>query len=276
MGDPTPVKLSLNQVAVLAILMAEARELSNTDLRELAGVTLTGTDRTGLSRLKLVEERKVGNTYYFELSPAGWSTAAGLLAEQSLAKGLTKGAATGALLALLGGVARGLAGQGHDPRAFFRGTPDPRAASTPAAGTPADNGPGMPAGNAAEPPTPNAADVPAPNAAGVPAENGAALTVDPATTAPVAAPVGDLEAGIRAAYRSLARQPADWVGLADLRERLGDAPRGEVDAALRRIAVKPGVRLIPIANLKSLTARDREAALRLGGEDNHALAIEAR
>src|SRR4051794_1330558 len=138
MGDPTPVKLSLNQVAVLAILMAEARELSNTDPRELAGVTLTGTDRTGLSQLKLVEERKVGNTYYFELSPAGWSTAAGLLAEQSRAKGLTKGAATGALLALLGGVARGLAGQGHDPRAFFRGTPDPRPDSAPAASPPVE------------------------------------------------------------------------------------------------------------------------------------------
>jgi hypothetical protein len=240
MGDPTPVKLSLNQVAVLAILMAEARELSNTDLRELAGVTLTGTDRTGLSRLKLVEERKVGNTYYFELSPAGWSTAAGLLAEQSLAKGLTKGAATGALLALLGGVARGLAGQGHDPRAFFRGTPDPRPA------------PGV---------EPDAMPRPASAVADGPAGAG---------------PVVDLEAGIRAAYRSLARQPADWVGLADLRDRLGDAPRPEVDAALRRIAVKPGVRLIPIANFKSLTARDREAALRLGGEDNHALAIEAR
>jgi hypothetical protein len=36
------------------------------------------------------------------------------------------------------------------------------------------------------------------------------------------------------------------------------------------------VRLIPVANLKSLTVRDREAALRLGGEDNHAIAIEAR
>lgn len=260
MGDPTPVKLSLNQVAVLAILMAEARELSNTDLRELAGVTLTGTDRTGLSQLKLVEERKVGNTYYFELSPAGWSTAAGLLAEQSRAKGLTKGAATGALLALLGGVARGLAGQGHDPQAFFRGTPDPRPDSAPPASPPAEQLVDRTATPVAPVDDRTAAPV---------------VPVDERTAAP-AAPVGDLEAGIRAAYRSLARQPADWVGLADLRERLGDAPRGEVDAALRRIAVKPGVRLIPIANLKSLTPRDREAALRLGGEDNHALAIEAR
>ena len=36
----------------------------------------------------------------------------------------------------------------------------------------------------------------------------------------------------------------------------------------------PGVQLIPVANLKSLTPADRDAALSLGGEDNHALSIE--
>ncbi|MEK8106042.1 hypothetical protein NKG94_14370 [Micromonospora sp. M12] len=33
------------------------------------------------------------------------------------------------------------------------------------------------------------------------------------------------------------------------------------------------VRIIPVANTKSLTARDRAAAVRIGNEDNHALAI---
>ena len=43
---------------------------------------------------------------------------------------------------------------------------------------------------------------------------------------------------------------------------------------LKWMAVQPGVRLIPVANLKSLSTRDREAALRFGGEENHAFAIE--
>jgi hypothetical protein len=36
-----------------------------------------------------------------------------------------------------------------------------------------------------------------------------------------------------------------------------------------------GVRIIPIANSKGLDTRDREAALRMGGEDHHALSIDA-
>ena len=77
------------------------------------------------------------------------------------------------------------------------------------------------------------------------------------------------------AYQKLATEPAGWVSLADLRELLDDIPRPDQDAALKRVAVQAGVRLIPVANLKSLTSRDRAAAVRFGGEDNHALAIEA-
>ena len=36
---------------------------------------------------------------------------------------------------------------------------------------------------------------------------------------------------------------------------------------------RDGVRIIPVANTKSLTARDRAAAVRIGDEENHALAI---
>jgi hypothetical protein len=88
-------------------------------------------------------------------------------------------------------------------------------------------------------------------------------------------PPADIEDRVRTAYAKLAPEPAGWVSLADIRELLDDVPRSEVDAALRRVAVQAGVRLIPVANLKSLTARDRDAAIRFGGEDNHALAIEA-
>ena len=75
-------------------------------------------------------------------------------------------------------------------------------------------------------------------------------------------------------YHRLAKEPGDWVGLAELRAGLPTAGRDAVDEALRRLAVSPDVRVIPIANLKSLTDDDRAAAIRLGGELKHAIAIE--
>ena len=62
------------------------------------------------------------------------------------------------------------------------------------------------------------------------------------------------EALVRAAYARLAKQPAAWVTLADLRDELVGLSRTEVDLALRGLARSPGVRLIPVANLKSLTS----------------------
>jgi ADP-ribosyltransferase exoenzyme len=86
---------------------------------------------------------------------------------------------------------------------------------------------------------------------------------------------------IRAAYRTL-RQHNDneWIGLAELREELGDdLSREEVDAALRRLGSGdydgPGrPHLVALANLKAITPRDRAAAVRLGGEDNTAISFE--
>ena len=213
-------KLSLNQIAVLSALMVEARELSNAELTELAGAPLTGEDRMRLVSYGLVEERRVGRTYAFQLSGAGWSTCLDVLATQ--ARG--KGAAASAMCTLLTGLGRALTARGVDARAFFGSSAVPT---------------GVDRSGPTEPPTP-----------------------------------AEVEERIRTAYAKLAAEPAGWVSLADLRETLDDIPRAEVDAALRRIAVSPGVRLIPVANLKSLTGRDRSAAIRFGGEDNHALAIE--
>lgn len=93
------------------------------------------------------------------------------------------------------------------------------------------------------------------------------------STAPVT--LGDPESQVRAAYAGLATHPGAWVALADLRAALPSLSRSDVDTALRSMARSTGVQLIPVANLKSLRPRDREAALHLGGEDNHVLAIEA-
>ncbi|MET8121919.1 hypothetical protein [Micromonospora sp. NPDC005189] len=91
-------------------------------------------------------------------------------------------------------------------------------------------------------------------------------------TAPAAADV-DVEGLVRAAYRDLATAPGAWVGLADVRDRLADTDRASLDAVLRAMVGREDVRIIPVANTKSLTPRDRAAAVRIGNEDNHALAI---
>jgi len=83
----------------------------------------------------------------------------------------------------------------------------------------------------------------------------------------------DPEQAIRAAYQKLAEEPGGWVGLADLRAELRGRRRDTVDETLREMARQSGVRIIPVADTKNLTRRDKDAALKIGGEDNHAIAI---
>ncbi|GLZ41934.1 hypothetical protein [Actinokineospora sp. NBRC 105648] len=85
----------------------------------------------------------------------------------------------------------------------------------------------------------------------------------------------EIESRIRTAYRKLAPSPRDWVGLVDLRPMLGDAPTRDVDAVLKELSRTGQAHLIPEANRKTITAADRDAAVRIGGEDNHLLSIEA-
>jgi hypothetical protein len=85
---------------------------------------------------------------------------------------------------------------------------------------------------------------------------------------------GDLEARIRAAYRELARSPRDWVGLVDLWPKLGDVQRKDVEAVLKEMSRTGKLHLVPESNRKTLRAVDHEAAVRLGGDDNHLISIE--
>jgi hypothetical protein len=84
----------------------------------------------------------------------------------------------------------------------------------------------------------------------------------------------EIEDRIRIAYRKLAQSPRDWVGLADLRPMLGEVSTQDVDAVLRELSRTGQVHLVPESNRKALTAADHEAAIRIGGEDNHLLSIE--
>lgn len=83
-----------------------------------------------------------------------------------------------------------------------------------------------------------------------------------------------LEKSIRTAYFGLAAGPQDWVRLATLRPRLDGAARDEVDATLTTMTKTGTVHLVPDSNRKALTDADRAAAIRIGGEDKHLMAIE--
>lgn len=223
-----PLKLSQPETASLIVLMAAARELTNPELKELAGFDLTGAARRRLNELGLVASRKSNRAYAHELTKEGWSTARELLDSGRPARA---GSFGGALYALMAALGTGLDRQGLSPAEFFDPHAVRRAQAQPSA------------------------------------------VQDPEAAA--AADSADIESAIRKAYSDLAEHDGAWVGLAPLRTRLGAFDRTDVDEALRGLAIQPGVHIIPVANLKSLTQEDREAALRLGGEDNHAIAIEA-
>jgi hypothetical protein len=85
---------------------------------------------------------------------------------------------------------------------------------------------------------------------------------------------GDMTARVTAAYRALAAGPGELVKLRDLRERLADIPRAALDGALIAMFDAQRVSLVPQGNQQALTAADRAAALRVGGELKHLMAIE--
>ena len=86
----------------------------------------------------------------------------------------------------------------------------------------------------------------------------------------------DAELLIRQTYQRLADGPAAPVRLSKLRSELGGQVNDkDLHAELVRMADLPDVHLRAVVNQQTLTDADREAAVRLGGEDRHNLQIEA-
>ncbi len=85
----------------------------------------------------------------------------------------------------------------------------------------------------------------------------------------------EVEDRVRAAYEKIAPKAGELVGLADLRDVVGDLVRADVDAALRRLHRRPGVTLVPEANQKILDQRSRDAAVVVGDQAKHAIAMRA-
>jgi hypothetical protein len=84
---------------------------------------------------------------------------------------------------------------------------------------------------------------------------------------------GDLEDLVRQVYLELGDGYQDWVRLAKIRPRLS-ADRDEVDETLLKMVKTGTAHLVPDSNRKVLTEEDHAAAIRIGDEDKHLLAIE--
>jgi hypothetical protein len=95
-------------------------------------------------------------------------------------------------------------------------------------------------------------------------------------TPTVAAEPVDLDFRIRAAYTKLADAPGDYVELTELRPLISGVSKAELDKALVRLHDAPDVRLEPEPFGHRIGAEERAAAVHIGGEDRHKLAVGLR
>jgi hypothetical protein len=114
-------ELKVSEIAVLLALMAEAREVSNVELKEHYGFTLTGESKARLNRMKLVASRKVGRAFAHELTDPGWARCRDELAAPCPPRAGTAG---GALYALLHGLERYLKANQLSLSDVFRQAPE--------------------------------------------------------------------------------------------------------------------------------------------------------
>jgi hypothetical protein len=84
----------------------------------------------------------------------------------------------------------------------------------------------------------------------------------------------DTAVRIEGGYRSLAAGAGEFVRLRELRLRLPDISRADLDSALVALFTTQRINLIPQENQQALTDADRESALRVGGENKHLISIE--
>ncbi|WP_158603528.1 hypothetical protein [Micromonospora radicis] len=125
----------------------------------------------------------------------------------------------------------------------------------------------------------SAVAAPAPHPAPA-APHPAAPAPDSAAPAPHSAPAaatGPVEAvtRVRQAYHELAAGPGAYVMLADLRTALADLSRAQVDTALVQLNRERNVHLVPESNQKVLKPQERAAAVSIGNQDKHLIAISS-
>jgi hypothetical protein len=75
------------------------------------------------------------------------------------------------------------------------------------------------------------------------------------------------------AYQDLVYEPGGWVSLTRLRDYLSDVDSAELDEVLTALFRDDRIKLIAEVNQKTLTDRDRAAALHVVGDDKHLYAV---
>lgn len=99
--------------------------------------------------------------------------------------------------------------------------------------------------------------------------------IAPADAAPTSVPVPTVEDRVRSAYRDLADGPGAMVRLTRLRAALPEVSTDDLDAALRNLLHARHISLLPEENQKVLTDADDAAAILIGGQRNHLIAMSS-
>ncbi|TDV38653.1 hypothetical protein [Actinophytocola oryzae] len=210
-------RLGTQHISALFALMGAAREITNTELQELAGFRIDGQLRRTLNERHLVTSTRQGNRpFVHELTDAGWKRCEAELAGE---RPEGSGHLGGAFYLVLDGIGRYLRRDNKILADVFQ----------------PDAGEGDPGPTQSDPVT---------------------------------------DATIATLYRQLADKQGDWVRLAQLRPLLNGADRTDVDKLLKTMSKAGRAHLAPNPDRKSVTTADREAAIRIGGEDNHLLVVE--
>jgi hypothetical protein len=84
----------------------------------------------------------------------------------------------------------------------------------------------------------------------------------------------DVASRIKVAYLQLAKKPSEFVKLHELRLKLPDISRAELDSTLDRMYQDQEINLAAQANQQALSDADRESALHIGESHKHLISIE--
>lgn len=89
----------------------------------------------------------------------------------------------------------------------------------------------------------------------------------------VAASSPDIDELIKTAYRGLAARPGEFVKMRELRAKLPDVSRADLDVALEKLYRSRRINLVPQSNQQALSDADRQAALKVGDELKHLVLV---
>jgi hypothetical protein len=232
--------LTIYDRATLLLLTAVATEVvENSELKERFGVTITGKEWRGVNDRKLVKTQKRGRSLVHTVEEDGWAMARSELAGELPNTALARAASA----AIADQLSRYLDRSGLALADVFK---------APDEGVEAPD-------DVFKAPDEGVEDEGAPTDEEIPA----------------GASTGDvLQSRIRAVYWAATPKAGAWVLLTEIREQLGDVSRAEVDDALLRLDRASDVTLSPESNRQALTPADKTAALKIGQQKMHLLAIE--